>query len=85
MTSSLWHTGDRVRVVYVGGRTGVCVGVWCVCLWGGGVQAVIFLVVILANPNSCHGQLDAPIFYRKSWEVGIKPGEFLAFFRPPDN
>ena len=27
--------------------------------------------------NSCHGQLDAPTFYRKSTEVGVRPGEFL--------
>ena len=25
----------------------------------------------------CLGQLDAPKFYRKLWEVGIRPGEIL--------
>ena len=50
-----------------------------------GLQSVLFLVVILDSSNSCHGRLEAPIFYRKFREVGIIPGEFIAFSRPPNN
>ena len=43
--------------------------------------AVLFLVAILENSKMWYGQLDAPEFYSKFREVGIRPGAFLAFFQ----
>ena len=50
---------------------------------GGALIVQCFFSGNSGNSNSCHGQLDALSFFRKFKEVGISPGEFLAFFRPP--
>ena len=50
--------------------TGVGVLGWVLSFWGG---------VILEMVKSCHSQLGAPKFCRKSMEVSIRPEEFRAF------
>ena len=44
-------------------------------------RPVLLLVVFLELLNSCRGQLDASKFDGNFREVGIRPGEFLVFFR----
>ena len=96
LSSCLATAGDRrspvcnMQFAYFAAPPPVSESYWqrsaCVCGgWGGGGGGVPFLVVILVISKLCHGQLDAPHFYRKCREVGIRPGGFLAFFRHPNN